>query len=189
MRPEYYIILAATSMSNLKKPEGEQFKLQCNFEQYKLYVEMAENYGANRISVNKFYVSIITALFAMLSILAAAGGRLTAIQDFQTVIIASVGLVGIILCIGWLLDTRAFIRLKKIKWDIIIDIENKCENLGHCYYREGNTFTNEVEQGILYRILGKKSENRIEIREWWLPLVLTVPWIILITFAVANWLF
>lgn len=90
-------------------------------EQYKLYVEMADRVSARRADANRFYVSFLTGLLALLSILVKIGS-LASIQNFM-IKIGSIG--GIALCIIWFLNIRSYRQLNSGKFEVIHRMEEK----------------------------------------------------------------
>ena len=68
----------------MKKEEyGEKFHEHL-LEQYKLYVEMADRVGTRRAQTNRFYISLLSGLLAVLSIVV---GR-NIFSDFQAIVFA-----------------------------------------------------------------------------------------------------
>ncbi|MCK4735084.1 MAG: hypothetical protein KAT65_21710, partial [Methanophagales archaeon] len=67
-------------MSDSEREYGEAFK-QHLLEQYKLYVEMADRISTRRAQTNRFYISLLSGLLALLSIVV---GR-NIFSDFQTI--------------------------------------------------------------------------------------------------------
>jgi hypothetical protein len=73
---------------------GKQFKEHL-IEQYKLYVEMVDRVSDRRERTNRFYISLLSLLLSLLSIV--VGSNI--LNGFQTVVIMITGILGLGLCI------------------------------------------------------------------------------------------
>ena len=94
-------------------------------ELYKTAVEMADRVSARRGSANTFFVTLNTALAAVVGIVSAAkkpsrGGSSPSFDAFGLVV-ASVA--GIVLAIVWWALLRYYRRLSRAKWDVINELE------------------------------------------------------------------
>jgi len=152
-------------MSESKNKYGEKFNDHL-LEQYKLYVEMADKISERRMQTNKFYISILSALLALLSILISK-------DSFnQTLTFAIVSLLGITLSILWYINIKSYRQLNSGKFKVIHEME---QNLPFpCYDRE-------------WQILGEgKEENKylqLTRVEKYIPLILSIPYIILLLYV------
>jgi len=63
-------------------------------EQYKLYVEMADRVSARRGQANMFYISLLSALLALVSIVV----ERNIFSDFHNVVLLVVAILGLGLC-------------------------------------------------------------------------------------------
>src|ERR1700730_14642081 len=88
-------------------------------EQYKLYVEMADRVSARRADTNKFYISLLTALLALLSIVI----ERNALPRFQNAIILVVAVLGLVLCYVWIINIRSYRQLNSGKFKVIHEME------------------------------------------------------------------
>ena len=79
-----------------KEEYGEQFS-EHMLEQYKLYVEMADRVSSRRAQTNRFYISLLSILLALLSIVASIG----ALSEILDIILLAMAILGIILCALW----------------------------------------------------------------------------------------
>ncbi len=152
-------------MSESKNKYGEKFNDHL-LEQYKLYVEMADKISERRMQTNKFYISILSALLALLSILISK-------DSFnQTLTFAIVSLLGITLSILWYINIKSYRQLNSGKFKVIHEME---QNLPFpCYDRE-------------WQILGEGKEKNKYLQltrvEKYIPLILSIPYIILLLYV------
>jgi len=147
---------------------GEKFKEQL-LEQYKLYVEMADRISERRMQTNKFYISLLSGLLALLSILVSIGNL------NQTLTFVIVSLLGMALCILWHINIRSYRQLNSGKFKVIHEME---QNLPFpCYDKE-------------WEILGKGKEKSKYFQftrvEKYIPLILSIPYIFLFLYTLAS---
>ena len=96
-------------------------------EQYKLYVEMADRVSQRRDQSNRFYVTIVSALVALLIVMARIG-----VSDavwIAALLIA--GIFGAALSGVWALNIRSYRELNTAKFTIINDIERQLPYAGY----------------------------------------------------------
>ncbi len=91
--------------------------------QYKLYVEMADKISTRRNNSNIFFSSLLSGLLAVLSFVF----REQSIIDITSynIMLLLVGIMGFFLCISWFFNIRSYRQLNSIKYEIIIDMEEK----------------------------------------------------------------
>ena len=104
--------------------EGETATL---LELYKTAVEMADRVSARRAGANTFFLTVNTALAAIVSIVSAARkapphGSLPSFDGFGLCLTAA---AGIVLAIVWWALLRYYRRLSKAKWDVINRLETR----------------------------------------------------------------
>ncbi len=90
-------------------------------EQYKLYVELTDRVSQRREQSNRFYVTLVAAIAALL-ILAA---RLEVTEGVWPVIFLISGLFGIALSIVWFVNLNSYRQLNRAKFDIINKMEKQ----------------------------------------------------------------
>ena len=73
-------------------------------EQYKLYVEMADRVSTRRAQTNRFYISLLSGLLALLSIVVTR----EVFNGILSVIFVAVGILGIVLCFLWYIPNFPF---------------------------------------------------------------------------------
>ena len=97
------------------KAQREQSQSPAFVEQYKLYVQSADNTSGRRVSVNRYQTSLNVGLIALYGITTTIG-----LDPILQIIIAA---AGIIISLNWLLTIRSLTRLNAEKFKIIIDME------------------------------------------------------------------
>jgi|Deesub1362A_J573_1020465.scaffolds.fasta_scaffold04659_7 hypothetical protein len=155
-------------MSVDKNKYGEKFNEHL-LEQYKLYVEMADRISERRMQTNKFYISLLSGLLALLSILVSVG------KLNQTLIFVIVSLLGIALCILWHINIRSYRQLNSGKFKVIHEME---QNLPFpCYDKEWE---------ILGEVKEKSKYLQLTRVEKYIPLILSIPYIFLFLYTLAS---
>lgn len=96
-------------------------------EQYKLYVEMADRVSQRREQSNRFYVTIVSALVALLVVLS----RLGAVDSLWAAALLIAGLFGAALSVIWLLNIRSYRTLNSAKFAIINALERQLPAAGY----------------------------------------------------------
>ncbi|MCC9261171.1 MAG: hypothetical protein K8V75_02195 [Methanobrevibacter woesei] len=106
------------------------------FEQYKLYVNMANDVSNRRESTNKFYISIISAIISVTSYITI---YYNTIPIFLLIII-------IIISILWEAHINEYRQLNKAKFEVINHIENYLPAKG--YTKEWELLMKEGYKGL-----------------------------------------
>ena len=98
-------------------------------EQYKLYVEMADRVSQRRDQSNRFYVTIVSALAAIVVVIARFGVP----EDGALLEVAFliIGLFGIALSGVWFMNIRSYRMLNSAKFQIINKIEEQLPFAGY----------------------------------------------------------
>lgn len=96
-------------------------------ELYKTAVEMADRVSARRAGANSFFVTLNTALAAIVGIVSAARkplphGDLPSFDAFGLSVTAA---AGIVLAVVWWALLRYYRRLSRAKWDVINRLETR----------------------------------------------------------------
>lgn len=154
-----------------KQREENSFVL---LEQYKLYVEMADRVSARRADTNKFYISLLTALLALLSIVI----ERNALPRFQNVIILVVAVLGLVLCYIWIINIRSYRQLNSGKFKVIHEME---QHLPFASY--------EREWELLAKGADKGKYTRLSRIEQYIPMLLAIPYLLLLVYAVYLFFF
>jgi hypothetical protein len=156
----------------MKKEEyGEKFHEHL-LEQYKLYVEMADRISNRRGQTNRFYISLLSGLLALLSIVV---GR-HIFSDFQSVIFIVVAILGLALCILWNINIRSHRQLNSGKFKVIHEMEQHLPF--PCYDKE-------------WKILGEGKEGKKYLQltrvEQYVPFILAIPYLLLLIYSLWVW--
>lgn len=100
-------------------------------EQYKSYLQDVGNIGARHENSRRFYLSVVSALFVFLS-MAGKDGPLKVVEGPVRTL---VGLVGIILCVVWVMHMQSFGAIYRAKFNVLRAMETQC-NLFHVFDEE-----------------------------------------------------
>ena len=142
-------------------------------EQYKLYVQSAENVSLRRVTSNRYLLTINAALIALYGLQSANFG-----QSYWTLLIP---VIGIPISLLWCLIIKSHADLNRIKFDVIHEFE---EHLPAAMYKHEWRLAEEG-QGTAYRAV-TKIERWIPILFAGLHVVLTVM-VILAIVGVVDW--
>lgn len=107
----------------LKDLVNEEFNEEQLFEQYKLYVEMADHVSERRDKTNRFYLSIITGIISLVSIVFSLTGEH---ESFIILIL----ICCIVISWNWYQNILSYKRLNSGKFDVINHIEKKLSAKG-----------------------------------------------------------
>lgn len=100
-------------------------------EQYKSYLQDVGNIGTRHENSRRFYLSVVSALFVFLS-MAGKDGPLKVVEGPVRTL---VGMVGVILCVVWVMHMQLFGAIYRAKFDVLRAIEKEC-NLFHVFDEE-----------------------------------------------------
>ena len=123
---------------NTEESYGKSFKPDL-LEQYKLYVQSAENVSARRVSSSRYLLAINAALVALYGLQSANFG-----QGYWTLLIP---VIGISVSLLWYLIIKSHADLNRIKFDVIHEFE---QHLPTAMYKYEWTLAEEG-QGKAYR--------------------------------------
>ncbi len=141
---------------------------QALIEQYKLYVEMADRISARRSDTNKFYISLLTALLVILSIVV----EKNILSNIQGFVFIAIGILGIALCLVWLVNIRSYSQLNSGKFKVIHEMEKQLPYA--CYEREWE---------ILGKGVDRKKYFQLTRIEQFVPLILAIPYLLLLAYS------
>lgn len=144
-------------LKNLLKEDTNEEIL---FEQYKLYVEMANEISNRRDNANKFYLTLISLFITIFSII-------NSITHDSSIFIIPLIIIIIICCI-WAKTIDSYSTLNIGKFNIINEIEKKLPAKG---------FT--IEWELLIKVY---SYNKLTIVEKWVPKIIGIIAVIAIIF-------
>lgn len=94
-----------------KKDYGEGYDTAV-LEQWKTCVEMANSNTEKRNNANNLFITINSALFAVI----------TFAWDYKSILLS---IIGIVVCVLWLSSIRSYKQLSSVKYDIVNEIEKK----------------------------------------------------------------
>ena len=139
---------------------GEDYRAHL-LEQYKLYVEMADRVSQRRDQSNRFYVTIVSALAAIVVVVARfsipVGGASGALSDIGFL---AIGLFGLALSGVWWLNIRSYRTLNSAKFEIINRIEKRLPFAGY-----------SEEWEILRPLEGRKPYLQLTRVEQFVPII------------------
>lgn len=102
-----------------------------HIEQYKAYLQDVGNIGVRHENSRKFYLSVVSALFVFVSM----AGEKGVFANVQGHVLTLAGLVGILLCIVWVMHMQAFSAIYRAKFDVLRKIEAQ-HSLFHIFDEE-----------------------------------------------------
>ncbi len=141
-------------------------------EQYKLYVEMMDKVTERRGQTNTFYISLLSALLALLSLLVNKDNSL--FSGDQNILLLILAILGISLCYVWHTNINSYKQLNSLKFKVINEIESQLPF--PCYYRE-------------WEILREDKNNqykRLSRIEKFVPLIIVIPYLCLFIYSTYN---
>ena len=153
-------------------------------EQYKLYVEMADRVSIRRGQTNRFYVALLSGLFALITIIV---GR-EYFSDLLNIVFGAVGILGIILCFLWLINIHSYRQLNSGKFKVIHEMEEKLPF--PCYDREWEILGMQSEEPRPPQepsLEEKKNKKYLQLTrvEQYIPLVMMIPYAILLAYSLS----
>ena len=138
-------------------------------EQYKLYVQSAENVSARRVASSRYLLTLNAALVALYGVQSAGFG-----QSYWTLLVP---IVGIPVSLLWYLIIKSHADLNRIKFDVIHEFEQHLPAAAYKY----EWHLAEEGQGKTYRA--------VTTIERWIPILFTALHVILaimIVLAIAG---
>jgi len=138
-------------------------------EQYKLYVEMADRISIRRAQTNKFYITLLTGLLAILTCIV----EKDVFSQYRGIAFLAVAVLGIVLNIVWLINIASYRQLNTGKFTIIQRMEKQLPFA--CYTEEWN-FLGEGEDSKKYLQLTRVEK--------YVPYIFGLPYLLLLIFTV-----
>lgn len=139
-------------------------------EQYKLLVTMADNVSARRAQTNSFYITVLSALLAILSL-----ARENIVSEAQNIIFLVVSVLGMVLCIVWKININSYGQLNTGKFKVIHEMEAQLPFA--CYDREWE-----------FLGAGQDSKKYLQLTkvEQYIPYLLAVPYLLLLVYSLYG---
>jgi hypothetical protein len=140
------------------------------FEQYKLYVEMMDRTSGRRAETNKFYITLLSALLAFMTFVL----RRQFYVQYEDLVIAVFSILGMILNWVWHSNIQSYKQLNSGKFKTIHQMESELPF--ECFKRE-------------WDILKATNYKQITKGEQTIPMIMVVPYILLLIYTVAHRLY
>ena len=150
---------------------AKQLDTNILIEQYKMYVESADKVSERRGQTNAFYISVLTALLVILSLIV----EKNVFSEQSNLVFLTIGLLGVFLCLIWWFNIQSYKQLNSAKFKVIHDIE------AHLPYA---CFDKEWDH--LGRGNDSKKYRKLTVIEKFVPLILSIPYLILIAFSLCQ---
>ncbi|NJL40556.1 MAG: hypothetical protein HC840_20585 [Leptolyngbyaceae cyanobacterium RM2_2_4] len=148
---------------------GEDFQSHL-LEQYKICVEMADRVSVKRGQANTFYISLLSALLALLSLI--IDNKL--VSGSSDVLLLFTSILGLTLCFTWYINIQSYRQLNSLKFKVISEMEQYLPF--PCYSREWATLKERQREG-------EKQYIRLTAIERFVPLIFAVPYFGLLLYA------
>jgi len=177
MLANYLILNTLNSFNTLYIGEQEMNKnhklseQEILLEQYKLYVEMADRISARRAQTNKFFIALLTALLAILSLTSDK----SLFTTYQIPVCFIVSFLGISLNILWFVNILSYKQLNTGKFQVIHEMEKSLPF--SCYDEE-------------WKKIGEGKDNNKYLPltriEQFVPVLLVIPYVLLLIYSFFN---
>ena len=141
-----------------KETYGDSFRTDL-LEQYKLYVQSAENVSARRVASSQYLLTLNAALVALYGIQSAGFG-----ENYWTLLVP---VMGIPVSLLWYLIIKSHVDLNRVKFDVIHELE---QQLPAAMYKHEWRLAKEG-QGKIYRA--------VTTIERWIPVLFAVLHVVL----------
>ena len=133
-------------------------------EIYKLHCEMADRVSQRRSQTNQFYITVLSALIGILSL--STSNEFRTYFNYMAII---GGLMGIFLCVIWIVNIRSYRQLNTAKFKTLHEVESR---LSFQFYSEEWKHLGEGKDAKKYYQLTKIEQ--------FAPVLLSLPFILLI---------
>jgi hypothetical protein len=134
-------------------------------EQYKLCVQMADNVSNRREKTNKFYLTVLSGLLAILSIVQTLADG---IKDFMLFLFS---VLAIVLCFIWKSNISEYKKLNSAKFKVINELEKELPY--ECFNKE-------------YEHLKNNNYSTLTKIEKYIPIIFTVPYGFLLLYSLYQ---
>ncbi len=141
-------------------------------EQYKLYIEMTDRISSRRAQANKFYISILSGLLALLSVIVEKDFNVT----FLAPIILAISILGLGINLVWYVNIRSYRQLNTGKFKVIHEMEQRLPYA--CYDKEWEFLGQGKNVGQYFQL------TRVE---RYVPFILGIPYLLLFIYSIIIW--
>jgi len=163
-----------TSVAATRKNYGEKYQEHL-LEQYKIYVEMVDRVSFRRNQMNSFYITLISGLLALITIITNKDINQFQNVRFQQASFLAISVLGLLLCASWYLNIQSYKNLNSSKFKVICEIEKQLPFA--CYEKEWNYLKKDKNyQGYL-------TQTKVERI---LPIILSIPYIGLFLYSLLS---
>jgi len=144
-------------------------------EQYKLYVEMADNISSRRADSNQFYIKVLSALLAVVTVViklvpTSKPGQLGLVANLAIILLA------VVLCAVWWINIESYRQLNSGKFVIVHEME---KNLPFpCYDAEWEELKRGEDRGKYWPLTHV---------ERYVPIIVAVPFLVLLGCLLSEW--
>lgn len=137
-------------------------------EEYKLYVQMADNVSNRRAQANAFFISVLSALLLFLS-LSGEGKPLGYTQDITYI---AISILSFLLCYIWHLNIQSYKQLNSAKFKVIHEIE---QHLPYpCFNKEWD-FAGRGKAKEKYRLITHTEQ--------YVPFIVAIPFLVILVYS------
>jgi hypothetical protein len=157
-----------------KSSYGEHFQEHL-IEQYKICVEMADRVSARRIQANSFYISLLSTLLALLSLI-----ERQLIPGYQNLLLFLTSILGLTLCLTWFTNIESYRKLNSAKFFVINEIKKYLPF--RCFTLEWKDLTGE-RTGEKEK---RKKYKRLTIVEKYVPIIFSIPYFGLCLYSLLS---
>ena len=119
---------------------GENFYVHL-LEQYKLWVEMADRISVRRGQANTFYISLLSAILTLLSLIIDKN----IVVGSASVLLFFTSIAGLALCLTWYANIQSYKQINSLKFKVINEIEQYLPFA--CYSREWEILEEKQKNG------------------------------------------
>lgn len=152
----------------LKEKYGSNFQPHL-LEQYKMYIEMMDRVTERRGKINAFYISLLSSLLALLSLLIDKN----IFYGSKNALVLILAILGLALCYIWYINIDSYKQLNYLKFRVIHEIE-PCLPFPF-YSKEWKIEKNKVGQ---YRRLSKVEKS--------IPIIIAIPYLGLLIYSICS---
>ncbi len=153
-----------------KEEYGDKFTDHL-IEEYKLYVQMADNVSNRRAQANAFFISVLSALLVFLSLT----GEGKPFGDVQNAAYIAITILGFLLCYVWLVNIQSYRQLNSGKFKVIHEIEQQLP------------FPPYAKE---WDILGREKDARKYLQlthvERYVPILLAIPFLLIFAYTIYK---